>query len=592
MLKKYSKLIAFAAILVIAILITVLVVYFNSIEKGTNFTLGDYTVVSQGAGIAIVSYDGEETSLVIPAKIEGKKVVAVKEGAFNNSKVTSLAFEDGANIELEESAFNNNTVIETVSLPSTATSVPKNCFMNCTNLNSVTMPNSITYIGEYAFYGCSNLTKNYDKDEAGYRWFNLPTSLTEICNSAFYNCTNIDAVRVSTKLTTLGASAFRSTGIQLFQLYDSEGEDEEFLAIETIGDYAFYGTYIQSISTNKLELPQLTSIGKYAFASTSNNFKYFEIPSTVETIGDYAFSGSSSLVDITFASDEAGDKELSVGKYLFNSCTNLEKVTFTRSIDEIPEGMFMGCIKLLYRYDLVLPEEVASIGPAAFAFFSTSSTATKYCNYTVCFNHEDADGNVTQTYYNNFFRVCQLQKYSQTEGATASLRHFVITDYDITELYAYVGLFATTDSTSNYWKMDGEDAETFKFLLTSELVTDTTRTEPAKNFSTLTLIHNSAFAGAQFTKLCLPGAACNFEKNSFYQSAINTIYIEATCLTKSSTIDAEAFSNMKTATDEVLVLVKGDRGQAGNFEGSQFKEQVIAILPEENCYFADGSWPK
>ena len=590
MLKKYSKLIAFAAILVVAILVTVLVVYFNSIEKGTNFQLGDYTVVSQGAGVAIVSYDGEETSLFVPAKIEGKKIVAIKEGAFNNSKVTTLAFEDGANIELEESAFNNNTVIETVSLPSTATSVPKNCFMNCTNLNSVTMPNAITYIGEYAFYGCSNLTKNYEKAEDGYRWINLPTSLTEICNSAFYNCSNLDAVKVSTKLKTIGASAFRASGIQVLSLYDDEVEAEESFAIETIGDYAFYSTPIRSISTNKLTLPQLTSIGKYAFASTTNNFKYFEIPSTVTSIGDYAFSGSSSLVDITFTSDEAGDKDLSVGKYLFNSCTSLEKVTFSRSIDEIPEGMFMGCIKLLYRYDLILPEEVATIGPAAFAFFSTSSTATKYCNYTVYFKHTDADGNVTQTYYNNAFRVSQLQKYSQSQGATPSLKHFVITDYDMTELYAYVGLFATTDSTSNYWMMDGEEAETFKFLLTSELVTDGSRT--AKNFSTITLIHNSAFAGAQFTKICLPGAACNFEKNSFYQSAINTIYIEATCLTKTSTIDADAFSNMKTSKDEVLVLVKGDRGQASNFESSQFKAQVVAIIPDENCYFADGNWPK
>ena len=50
-MKKYQKLIALAVVLVIAISVTVLVVYLNSIEKNTNFKLGSYTVISQGASM-------------------------------------------------------------------------------------------------------------------------------------------------------------------------------------------------------------------------------------------------------------------------------------------------------------------------------------------------------------------------------------------------------------------------------------------------------------------------------------------------------------------------------------------------------------
>ena len=117
-MKKYSKLIALVSILVIAIVVTVLVVYFNSIEKDNNFKLGDYTVVAQGAGVAIVTYDGEETSVEIPTSIDNKKIVSIKEGAFNDTSVVTITFAEGANVEIEESAFANNTTIQTVHLPS------------------------------------------------------------------------------------------------------------------------------------------------------------------------------------------------------------------------------------------------------------------------------------------------------------------------------------------------------------------------------------------------------------------------------------------------------------------------------------------
>ena len=54
-MKKYAKPIALVAILVVAIALIFVSVYFNSLEKDKEFTLGDFTVVSEGSGISIVS---------------------------------------------------------------------------------------------------------------------------------------------------------------------------------------------------------------------------------------------------------------------------------------------------------------------------------------------------------------------------------------------------------------------------------------------------------------------------------------------------------------------------------------------------------
>ena len=74
-MKTYAKLIALLSIIFVAIGATILGVYLNSIEKGNNFKLEDYIVRSEGNGVTIVSYEGEDTSITISSKIGGKKLV-------------------------------------------------------------------------------------------------------------------------------------------------------------------------------------------------------------------------------------------------------------------------------------------------------------------------------------------------------------------------------------------------------------------------------------------------------------------------------------------------------------------------------------
>lgn len=592
-MKKYSKLIALASILVIAIVVTVLVVYFNSIEKDNNFKLGDYTVVAQGAGVAIVTYDGEETSVEIPASIDNKKIVSIKEGAFNDTSVVTITFAEGANVEIEEAAFANNTTIQTVHLPSNMTSIPKNCFMGCSSLNEVTMPDSVTFIGSYAFAECTNLTKNYTSDENGFRWLNLPQNLKEICDHAFYNCTSLDCIKVTDKLELIDEYAFRGSYLQKISTYAED--DDDVLGITEIGNYAFYQSQIRL----SLNMPALTKIGNYAFSSiqavtSTAADNSFTVPTSVTSIGDYAFAGCSSLITFSFASDEEGDKELTLGKYILSSCISLEEVNFDRSVDTIPEGCFMGCVKLLSKNDLILPEEVQTIEPAAFAFYVTQSSNTKYCEKTIKFKRLDGEGKTQQVDYNDFFKVTQLTTFATSASASNTSKHFVVTDYygtdsqpSPTTLYAYVGLY----SASCTWQTGTGEATSFKFFV--EGTNPTTKGSNSAIFGSLQTIKNCAFAGAQFEKLCLPGRCTDYEKNAFYKSEIDTIYIDSACLDYTCIIDKDAFDNLNSSLDEVTVLVKkGGSSVRDRFEASQYKAQLDAIQSEMCLLAADNEWPK
>jgi hypothetical protein len=91
--------------------------------------------VNKDGTLTITEYKGEDSTVVIPSKINGKKVTAIGDSLFQNSNtLTSVVIPDGI------------------------TTIGKLAFWNCKNLEKIVIPESVNAIGSSAFWGCTQLT--------------------------------------------------------------------------------------------------------------------------------------------------------------------------------------------------------------------------------------------------------------------------------------------------------------------------------------------------------------------------------------------------------------------------------------------------
>lgn len=267
----------------------------------------------------ITKYNGTDTVVVIPSKINGVTVTTIGTDAFLGLNITSVtipdsvteigsnafadctnltsvnykgdwsnltiqsgnpAVQDAANEQLFDFEFilNNTAVTVTrykgtaadVTIPSRykgkpVTVIDPVAFYNNSAVTSVTIPDSVTAIPDYAFGFCSQLTN-----------ISIPNSVTFIGFSAFNSCTSLKSITLPSSLST-------------------------------IQSYAFYNC---------------------------GNLKTIRIPVSVTSIGDYAFDGCPSSMTVTYSgSKKQWDDDITKGSYnnvLENHliCAKLE-ATFT-----------------------------------------------------------------------------------------------------------------------------------------------------------------------------------------------------------------------------------------------------------------------
>ena len=121
----------------------------------------------------ITGYNGTDTVVVIPSKINGITVETIGHTAFRYSSVTS------------------------VTIPDSVTFISDSAFAYCSSLTNISIPNSVTFIGFSAFNSCTSLKS-----------ITLPSSLSTIQSSAFYNCGNLETIRIPVSVTFIGNYAF------------------------------------------------------------------------------------------------------------------------------------------------------------------------------------------------------------------------------------------------------------------------------------------------------------------------------------------------------------------------------------------------
>ena len=246
-------------------------------------TSGDYSYTLDGDNATITKYNGSETAVTIPDKLDGHTVTTLGSGTFATKDMIASITIPATVDTINSSCFYGCTVLEQVSLaegntaftvtdgvlfsangedlivypqamegtsytiPDTVREIWTSAFSN-TKLTDVTFPDGLLYIDDWAF-ASSALTS-----------LDLPDTVTEIGQYAFAYCTGISEIDMPKDLELIQAAAFAGeTSLTKVTFYDS-----------------------------------LTDIQMAAFAGTG--LKEVTIPESVSTIGFCAFGYEADMV--------------------------------------------------------------------------------------------------------------------------------------------------------------------------------------------------------------------------------------------------------------------------------------------------------
>lgn len=189
-------------------------------------------------------------------------------------------------------------------------SIGDNAFKDNTNITSVALDKNITSIGADAFSGCTNLTTF------------TAEGVTAIGDFSFYNCTALSTVKLPL-ITMVPMGAFKNAGSESEKLVLTAS------AITEIGNEAFYGSSIQSLTLSKL-----TTIGEYSFANCRNLSAV--TASGVTSIGVSAFENCEKLSSAYYS------QVTSIPDKCFKGCSKLSSTSFTNATS-IGVESFSGC---------------------------------------------------------------------------------------------------------------------------------------------------------------------------------------------------------------------------------------------------------
>lgn len=128
-------------------------------NPGPETPIADFTYEFHQQEAFIAGYRGEKSTVVIPAAILGKPVVALNGSCFKDrSEVVSVTI-PGTVRAIGGWAFNGCAKLTSVSLPRALEHVGDQVFERCLSLETVEIPETVTKIGWGCFIDCSQLRK-------------------------------------------------------------------------------------------------------------------------------------------------------------------------------------------------------------------------------------------------------------------------------------------------------------------------------------------------------------------------------------------------------------------------------------------------
>ncbi len=235
--------------------------------------------------LEIMSYFGNDTELVVPTEIDGKRVTRIGHRAFNGC-----------------------SSLRSIELPESVTSVGRSVFSECSNLKEIivggnnvnytskdgilydknqmeliccpmgkagdiVIPASVNKIGESAFSGCKSLKS-----------IELPESVNEIGGHAFYGCSSLKSIKLPASLSSMPKGTDEDEDYSVYvPVFSGCSSLKEIIVDENNANY-------ESKDGILYEKGQ-----KYLIYCPQGKVGDIVIPASVNEIGSDAFTGCSSL---------------------------------------------------------------------------------------------------------------------------------------------------------------------------------------------------------------------------------------------------------------------------------------------------------
>lgn len=371
-----------------------------------------YTIIDNSY-IMITGYNGTDSLLEIPSRIDGFRVVGIEDLAFaDNKTIRKLIIPEdlltlGSSVctgcsNLESLVIRNTKLIKDYCLLYYIFGAREYdnsyCVSDYTiNINATFYaPNSLkeleinsNTVDERTFYlkGLTSLEKltvkgNIINSPVCAQCNNLKEvvlldNVQNISAQSFAFCDGLTDVSLSENVKTIRYEAFCACNkLSNINLPDSiiEIESGAFFNcselknitlpknITIISDNLFRGCY----NLKNITMPDsITRIGDNAF-NNCGKLVLSKLPDSLTTIGDAAFCVCEKLENLIIP-----DNVSKIGSHAFAYCSNLKSVVLPKGLKEIPYAAFADCTKLT---SVTMPEKLEKIGNSAFSWCSNLKT--------------------------------------------------------------------------------------------------------------------------------------------------------------------------------------------------------------------------
>lgn len=291
-----------------------------------------YTLIDEYSKVQILSYIGSDTDVVIPDRIDNKKVTSIADSTFREKSITSVVF--GQYVEsIGNYAFYSCQSLSKLDFSkSSVKTIGDYAFTVCKSLESIEFPDSLESIGYSAF---SAYTYGYRGSyvASSLKSVKFGSGLKSIADYAFFENRALNTVKFTgDALTSIGRESFYNIAITELDLSGADA---------SIGTYAFY-------SCNSLETVKLSgvkTIGQNAFYNC-RKLTSVELSENLTTIESGAFQSCVALKNI-----EIPDSVTTIGDNSFKDCTELETVTIGKGCTSVTASAFTADFNLV-KFDV------------------------------------------------------------------------------------------------------------------------------------------------------------------------------------------------------------------------------------------------